>query len=307
MKKEENVCMENKGAEKVAEAIEGMKKDVKNERESCPTNSSAAPAKFKDADALARAYGALEAEFTRRSQRIKELEKTVENLKAELSENGGSGAEKLRKNAEARRSAARQFDRFVKELGKTYSKQDGQENEVENVGVTEDGNSAAELVSQGQETAQEQSEIGANEAETLAFEPTKTDAAADEEDFGKSTEELVGIGVGKGEAENQGEACEEMRVTGNLTETVAVKASGKPSVSDQSADISAEELYARVYRDEKVRLRIIGEYLASLGRNAPPLTVGGAGALVAPPLKPKNIADAGSMALQYFKKPFDLQ
>lgn len=34
--------------------------------------------KFKDVNALARAYGALEAEFTRRSQRLKELERKME-------------------------------------------------------------------------------------------------------------------------------------------------------------------------------------------------------------------------------------
>ena len=34
--------------------------------------------KFKDVNALARAYGALEAEFTRRSQRLKELERKIQ-------------------------------------------------------------------------------------------------------------------------------------------------------------------------------------------------------------------------------------
>ena len=39
--------------------------------------------KFKDVNALLEAYGALEAEFTRRSQRLKALEKEAENFKAE--------------------------------------------------------------------------------------------------------------------------------------------------------------------------------------------------------------------------------
>ena len=42
--------------------------------------ASAALGKFKDVDALLKAYGCLQAEFTRRSQRLKELERERENL-----------------------------------------------------------------------------------------------------------------------------------------------------------------------------------------------------------------------------------
>lgn len=56
MKEEENV-------EKVSAAVE-----------EAPAAPAAKCGKFKDADALMRAYEALEAEFTRRSQRLKELE-----------------------------------------------------------------------------------------------------------------------------------------------------------------------------------------------------------------------------------------
>ena len=94
---EENVYAENFGAG------EGMKQEEVldgNSRQPA-TQAPTAHAKFKSVDALASAYGALEAEFTRRSQRIKELEKTVENLKADLSRAEASGAEKLRKTAEA--------------------------------------------------------------------------------------------------------------------------------------------------------------------------------------------------------------
>ena len=45
--------------------------------------------KFKDVEALMQAYTALEAEFTRRSQRLKELEKT--NKEAALSAGAGNG------------------------------------------------------------------------------------------------------------------------------------------------------------------------------------------------------------------------
>ena len=72
--------------------------------------------------------------------------------------------------------------------------------------------------------------------------------------------------------------------------------------SEGAAD-SSETLYQKASRDEKVRLKIIGEYLSSLGRSGAPLMAGGAGMLATPPIKPKSISDAGTMALLYFKKP----
>ena len=62
---EENVCGGKEGTERALEA-EGK-------------NGSAVLGKFRDVNALAEAYGALEAEFTRRSQRLRELEKRAEN------------------------------------------------------------------------------------------------------------------------------------------------------------------------------------------------------------------------------------
>ncbi len=47
---------------------------------------SAVLKKFKDENALSQAYGALEAEFTRRSQRLKTLERELAKLQAEKSE-----------------------------------------------------------------------------------------------------------------------------------------------------------------------------------------------------------------------------
>ena len=66
--------------------------------------------------------------------------------------------------------------------------------------------------------------------------------------------------------------------------------------------VSSDDLYQRVSRDENVRLRIIGEYLSSLGKVNAPLMRGGASTLASPPLKAKSIDEAGGMALRYFKK-----
>ena len=100
MEKEENVYEESLGTEKTAGAEEHEK-------------VLTVPGKFKDVDALARAYGALEAEFTRRSQRLKELEKMVENFEKGNGLSEESKAEKLKKTATARREAAKKFDEFV--------------------------------------------------------------------------------------------------------------------------------------------------------------------------------------------------
>ena len=53
----------------------GGKEGTERALEAEGKNGSAVLGKFRDVNALAEAYGALEAEFTRRSQRLRELEK----------------------------------------------------------------------------------------------------------------------------------------------------------------------------------------------------------------------------------------
>ncbi len=99
MEKEENVYEATTPTEGVAEAkVE---------------EASTVLGKFKDVSALERAYESLQAEFTRRSQKLRELEREVENFK----QTEASGAEKLRKNAKARKEAAKEFDAFVADMG----------------------------------------------------------------------------------------------------------------------------------------------------------------------------------------------
>ena len=107
MQEEENVYGGTPDTEEVAVASVGAE-----DRKDAEKEVSTVLGKFKDVDALARAYGSLQAEFTRRSQKLKELERQAENLKAEAE---SSGAEKLRKNAEARRVETKKFDAFVRE------------------------------------------------------------------------------------------------------------------------------------------------------------------------------------------------
>ena len=65
---------------------------------------------------------------------------------------------------------------------------------------------------------------------------------------------------------------------------------------------SEEELYRAACHSEAVRLRIIGDYLASIRSADAPLMRGGTAVFAAPPVKAKSIAEAGTMALCYFKK-----
>ena len=114
MEKEENVYVENAETEQVAVAT-----GREDGREDCAQKGSAVLGKFKDVDALAKAYGALQAEFTRRSQRLKELERQAENVALKSETGNGksaSGVEKLKNGARERKEEREAFQRFVAEL-----------------------------------------------------------------------------------------------------------------------------------------------------------------------------------------------
>ncbi len=194
--------------------------------------------KFRSVDALLRAYEALQSEFTRRSQRLKELEREADNSFASAEGGRGekNGAEKLRKSAAQKRAEAKNFDTFVSELESVRAQNE-----------------------KTPKTEAEQPEI-----------PIKGE-----------------LGQGAWESEI------------NIEQTDA-----KPSVAGGCGEetLSDDALYELVKKDEKVRLKIIGEYLTSIGKSGAPLMKGGVGTLVAPPLKPKTIDEAGNMALRFFKK-----
>lgn len=66
----------------------------------------------------------------------------------------------------------------------------------------------------------------------------------------------------------------------------------------KTAAPTQEEIFAAASQNEEVRARIIGEYLQTL--KGVPLMVGGVG-VAAPARKPKTIAEAGDLALGYFR------
>ena len=237
MEEKENVGVETASTEEIAKANGAVAQNQE---------ALSVLGKFKDVDALAKAYGSLQAEFTRRSQRLKELERQAENFNAQTEK---SGAEKLRKKAERKKAEERAFDEFVSEL----------EQGGENRGESEENNALEPLV-------EKERALGSSGDTDM---PTSEESALEtsaETALGLERDATVGLGR-------------------------------EPAVA-----VSSDDLYQRVSRDENVRLRIIGEYLSSLGKVNAPLMRGGASTLASPPLKAKSIDEAGGMALRYFKK-----
>lgn len=211
--------------------------------------------KFKSVDALEKAYESLQAEFTRKSQRLKELERLADNL-----ENGDGNAErtvaeKLRSRSAEVKAEGQEFDRFVADL---------------------QGASAGDKqVSIAEEKPVEQE----NQMDSV-----DTVAKQDENETLSTTQgEVVG-----GEAKRQDERG---------TERQSFVAENRESV-----ELTDDMLLQRVKENESVRLKIIGEYLTSVGKSVAPLMCGGAGTLAAPPIKAKTVQDAGNMALRWLKR-----
>ena len=273
MQVKENVYKENEATGSVARAT------VPTQGERAEKDQTVL-AKFKDVNALVKAYEALEAEFTRRSQRLKALEKAAENLGGEERKSGASGVEKLRENAAQRRAQERAFDRFVAEI------------ETENAGESDAGlcqnkpdenSRAGDGVADGEKVF---ASVQAENAEVAEQLHSQTIAKANESEQGlQEAESFKKSEVGSGVA-----PCVQQDIVSPVVEECE-----KPTLSH-------EELLERVSRDEGVRLKIIGEYLSSLKKSGAPLMQGGGGTLAAPPLKARSFSEAGKMALQAFKK-----
>ena len=266
MEKEENVYATTEGTGDVAIS----QNCVEN---TAGKDASAVPSKFKNVDALARAYTALQAEFTRRSQRLKELEKQLDNSGAE----GDSGAEKLRKNARARKLESKRFEDFLAE--------------------TERRDTEGDFTAEEPTEKQPSNEVEVEKGSTMYAMNTSPDTENCEE------EKLVSEAQASIGAEN-GKDCRPTNSGGGNTQS---QGNMQTSVADSECGaVDSQTLYSQVCRDENVRLRIIGEYLASLGRSDAPLMRGGMGMMTAPPRKATSISEAGDMALIYLKKPAEV-
>lgn len=255
MEKQDNVYEEMPKAEQAV-----VSADAEMER---AENGSTALGKFKDVDALMRAYSALEAEFTRRSQKLRQLEKAADKFLSATSGNG-SGAEKLRERAKERREEASRFDEFLREG-------------VKNTPTAEAENPATEIDAQ------------TDRSQDL----NAVDVEFSEKEKAFIAEENAGISTADENSQTAAISAAEGLETEKTRSPVAKSVDGR---------IPSDEIYRLATKDEKVRLQIIGEYLRSLGKTGAPITAGGVGALASPPKMIRDIKDAGKMALQLFQK-----
>ena len=240
--------------------------------------------KFKDVNALAKAYGALEAEFTKRSQRLKELERASENW--QVRDDASAGAEKLRKHAKERREETKAFDEFLASVGKAHTDGAGDsqpEVMMADAGVQAETSDLQEREKQGgmyamnEKSAQENALVGEGNAAKLER----------------------GVAAVGGFGSNQKKLETEKSTSTSVANEGAFLAVANHGVAKASSD----ELYQQVCGDEQVRLRVIGEYLSSIGKTNAPLTAVGAGVPITPPLRARTIGDASAMALRYLKQP----
>ena len=290
MNQEENVYKETTQTEEAKTMNTGAEESV------LPENTSTVLGKFKSVDALAQAYHALQAEFTRRSQRLKKLERETENLKAKSGNAEDLGVEKLRKNAEVKRAENKRFDEFVADVVAENRAEKPVLIATENVWA-HDGERA---VSEKEKAvfAEENTPIGEELAGAEKTEVAEDIAVTDVESAEKAAEIAKATKDGEERNVKMANEIENVRIASG-------EGKGMSVAEKDNAVLSSESLYERAVDDEKVRLRIIGEYLASIGRSGAPVTCGNTGVFSAPPLRAKSIADAGGMALHYFKHKSD--
>lgn len=231
----------------LVEKIEGTEREEKCGAKSArEEKGSAVRKKFKDENALLEAYGALEAEFTRRSQRLKLLERKLAVLEGAAEKPQVDGAEEKSTVLENADNVQAEVKEVTVEPAEEISGGDGEKAIAENGG----GEGAAESAKSGESEVQE-----------------------------NGSEKLLSNGA---------------EVDGRFEAQRAEGLSGVKELSD-------EEIYQRAAACEGVRLRIVGDYLSSLKKSGAPLARGGTGTIVSPPAKANSVAEAGNMALLYFK------
>ena len=247
--------------------------------------------KFKSVDALTKAYGALEAAFTKKSQQLASMKEKVELLEKKA----GFGVEKLRKNASLRRAREREFDVFLRELGGLTAEKDTDKEslEVDTLGKDE----------------VEKSGVGEVAPVKEIFTEKAGRYELNDEQSGEKPADRLDEGLNFKEAER----FEKPFVSDGTGEKLALDADGQSAsqtgvgqekncvAGGKDTDWTKESLYQAVQQNEQVRLQIIGEYLSSIGRSGAPISVGGMGTLAIPPKRAKTVGEAGGMALRYFK------
>ena len=271
--------------------------------------------KFKDVNALLHAYQSLQAEFTRRSQRLKQYQEQekqrsknsrFDNAKQKYSDS--AAAEKLGTsgvNAVADSGSSTPALSVSEISVGTHQNLDGETLRAAEIRDARESSLGGTEVSDGRETSLggagipddcEKDSADARREKDEGLEITRENKAdapcADSQSPCSMVEENISTIC---ENNDSGAAC-----SSDCADNEAVDCEGK-SQSARVVEQSAQTLYELAAANEEVRLRIVGDYLSSIGKSNAPIFKGGVSALVTPPKKPRNLADAGNMALAYLK------
>lgn len=234
---------------------------------------SALPPKFKDVNALAEAYNALQAEFTRRCQRLKELETRAQKF---------SEADRKQPDNKPKSDAEGGVHAAIGEDKALHYPTDG------GIGTVSDS---------------ENENHGAANAEMTFVGKDKENREA-AETFGKDGENAALRDSAAADGKQRGERIADSKktVSGNFAAGETAENTAGNAFGNTSGNFGTGGNAAEMKIDEQTRLKIIGEYLSSLRKNDAPLLRGGAGTFGTPPVRATSLEEAGAMALRAFKR-----
>lgn len=226
--------------------------------------------KFKDVESLLKAYDALQAEFTKRCQLVKALEGEVESLKLSINENSAEKGESVSAicDKKAQTESPCRFE----------NSRDNLSTEPVNVEKTLEQNdrNGVELSSES------------NDEKTI--------------DDGESVNAVLEFFQNYPYAIKYCKRLSDLIGSGKATKENLLKAFIEVLLEKVERPIPSEEI---IYENltPSLKERIIKEYLISLrGEGKIATLIGGGGVIpLTPPLRPKNVAEAGALAKNIIK------
>lgn len=256
MKADEIRSATNAGGDKEKQA-----ETKEREQTEAVKNDEVSYGQFASGEELFKAYKSLQSQFTRRSQRLRELERENQSLK-EQALNGAGGEDNS--------------------CGSCYE-QGGKPTEEKCEAVQNETGSGA---SDGGETScgaslSEEEEIAERVEKFLRYNPRAASYAA----------EIAAEAADAGDAED------------GFLERAFISALLKQIDLGKRRDESDDYIFERASRSPAVKERLIREYLGEIIKN-PSVTLISRSGLTAttPPLKPKDIEEAGRMAAAVLKR-----
>ena len=263
MQEQENVYVETESAEQGTKGVAA--KDV-----AVGEVGSAALGKFKDVNALFEAYRSLQAEFTRRSQRLKRLEREAE--KRGLAD------------VEAEETAETATAEVVEHQSDTIARPDLVMGESVETGAAEEQGSPEQNECFSGGNCAVNADMGGSFLET-----DETQGA------------LIGERTDDGVAQNTETASQQGVWRGARVFSQGASGQESAAISHQNAN-DPDALYERASANESVRLRIVGDYLSSIQKGGAPLMRGGTQAIPSGKTQAQTIAEAGQRTLIWLRE-----